>query len=383
MMAPVVLILLADITFQPSGRYLLGSLKVFAIALCIALAVASLYSSTTRSFAPATSPTSTSSIRWCRINVISSSINAAARVVKPCVPQRTRRTSRSSAHGDDARQPGGRARGRRVFPPQELQRLRIRAARYESGPTANGGTASPRRQSPSRASTLYALPKILEKNDIKLTTLVSRAGIPTSCYVNYTLYDNCAAVGETKVSHCSHGESVTTKTSIPLLRENLSTYSSGYRFIVLHLGGGSHGPALRGSPSAGIPASSADVYRRGRGEQMLDRRAVQLVRQHHSLCRSCPRTGHRGARRAHGVPYVFIYVSDHGESLLEDGMMFHGMPPGMSLARGAGGDSIDREILDSGFHRTSPRVSTRQTSSTRFRTCSPSRQKRSTGLEAL
>jgi lipid A ethanolaminephosphotransferase len=31
------------------------------------------------------------------------------------------------------------------------------------------------------------------------------------------------------------------------------------------------------------------------------------------------------------VPYVFIYLSDHGESLLEDGLMFHGMPPGMSL----------------------------------------------------
>ena len=32
-----------------------------------------------------------------------------------------------------------------------------------------------------------------------------------------------------------------------------------------------------------------------------------------------------------GVPYVFIYLSDHGESLMEEGRMFHGMPPGMSL----------------------------------------------------
>jgi glucan phosphoethanolaminetransferase (alkaline phosphatase superfamily) len=31
------------------------------------------------------------------------------------------------------------------------------------------------------------------------------------------------------------------------------------------------------------------------------------------------------------VPYVFIYLSDHGESLLENGVMFHGMPPGMTL----------------------------------------------------
>ena len=32
-----------------------------------------------------------------------------------------------------------------------------------------------------------------------------------------------------------------------------------------------------------------------------------------------------------GVPYVFIYLSDHGESLLEDGKLFHGVPPGVSL----------------------------------------------------
>ena len=32
-----------------------------------------------------------------------------------------------------------------------------------------------------------------------------------------------------------------------------------------------------------------------------------------------------------GVPYVFIYVSDHGESLMEEGRLFHGMPPGIPL----------------------------------------------------
>jgi glucan phosphoethanolaminetransferase (alkaline phosphatase superfamily) len=30
-------------------------------------------------------------------------------------------------------------------------------------------------------------------------------------------------------------------------------------------------------------------------------------------------------------PYVFIYLSDHGESLMEDGKIFHGMPPGIAL----------------------------------------------------
>ena len=32
-----------------------------------------------------------------------------------------------------------------------------------------------------------------------------------------------------------------------------------------------------------------------------------------------------------GVPYVFIYLSDHGESLMEEGRLFHGVPPGMPL----------------------------------------------------
>ena len=31
------------------------------------------------------------------------------------------------------------------------------------------------------------------------------------------------------------------------------------------------------------------------------------------------------------VKYVFFYLSDHGESLLEEGRIFHGMPPGFDL----------------------------------------------------
>ena len=31
------------------------------------------------------------------------------------------------------------------------------------------------------------------------------------------------------------------------------------------------------------------------------------------------------------MPYVFIYLSDHGESLMEGGRIFHGMPPGVRL----------------------------------------------------
>ena len=31
------------------------------------------------------------------------------------------------------------------------------------------------------------------------------------------------------------------------------------------------------------------------------------------------------------APYVFMYLSDHGESLMENDRIFHGMPPGISL----------------------------------------------------
>src|SRR5687767_15914414 len=38
-----------------------------------------------------------------------------------------------------------------------------------------------------------------------------------------------------------------------------------------------------------------------------------------------------GALERRGAPYALIYLSDHGESLMEKGVMFHGMPPGMDL----------------------------------------------------
>ncbi len=75
-----------------------------------------------------------------------------------------------------------------------------------------------------RGSTLDALPEILEKDGVKLPTIVSRLGVATACYVNYTLYDNCAAVGETKVSRCGHGGKCYDEDVIPLLEGNLRTY---------------------------------------------------------------------------------------------------------------------------------------------------------------
>jgi len=45
-----------------------------------------------------------------------------------------------------------------------------------------------------------------------------------------------------------------------------------------------------------------------------------------------------------GVPYVFIYLSDHGESLMEGGRMFHGTAR-RAAARGTGRNPLDREIF--------------------------------------
>jgi lipid A ethanolaminephosphotransferase len=181
-----------------------------------------------------------------------------------------------------------------------------------------------------RGSTLYALPEILEKDDVKLPLIVSRLGIPTACYVNYTLYDNCADPGETKVSGCGHGGNCYDEDVIPLLEGDLKTYSSGYRFVVLHLGGGSHGPTysdrhppefLRFEPMC----RDADVANRCSLEQLYNSYDNTILYTDFvvgKIVASLDRSG---------VPYVFIYLSDHGESLMEEGRLFHGMPPGIPL----------------------------------------------------
>jgi lipid A ethanolaminephosphotransferase len=182
----------------------------------------------------------------------------------------------------------------------------------------------------TRASTLYALPKILEKQGIKLTTLTAKAGVPTVCYVNYSLYDNCAAVGEIKASQCGHGGKCYDEDVVPLLREDLRHYQAGYRFIVLHLGGGSHGPLYgdrhppefrRFQPTC----DDADVANRCSVEQLYNSYDNTILYLDHVIGDTL------GVLEASKVPYVFIYVSDHGESLMEEGRLFHGVPPGMSL----------------------------------------------------
>jgi lipid A ethanolaminephosphotransferase len=181
-----------------------------------------------------------------------------------------------------------------------------------------------------RGSTLDALPEILEKSDIKLPTIVSKLGISTACYVNYTLYDNCEAVGEVKVGRCGHGGACYDEDVIPLLEENLKSYASGKRFVVLHLGGGSHGPIYsdrypREFQKFQPMCNDADVANQCTLEQLYNSYDNTILYVDHvvgGILQALDRSGSR---------YVFIYLSDHGESLLDEGRMFHGMPPGISL----------------------------------------------------
>ncbi len=179
-------------------------------------------------------------------------------------------------------------------------------------------------------STLYALPEILEKKGIKLPALVSKLGIPTSCRVHYTLYDNCASVGETKASKCGRGGKCYDEDVVPLLEDDLKTYVSGYKFVVLHLGGGSHGPAYgdRYPPEFQKfkpTCNDADVANRCTIEQLYNSYDNSLLYVDYVLGEIIQKLDRSR------VPYVFIYLSDHGESLMEGGRMFHGMPPGVPL----------------------------------------------------
>jgi len=179
-------------------------------------------------------------------------------------------------------------------------------------------------------STLFALPEILEKDDIKLAAITSKLGIETSCYVNYTLYDNCDSVGEVKVNNCGHGGTCYDEDVIPLLDIALQSYKSGYRFVVLHLGGGSHGPSYRDRypPEFQIfkpQCLDADVVNQCTVEQLYNSYDNTILYVDYVLGKIIEKLDQSEA------PYVFIYLSDHGESLLENDRVFHGMPPGIAL----------------------------------------------------
>lgn len=325
-LVPAALVVMADIRFAPSGRYLLGSLKLFALALCLALAaLAAEYGAIFRAGNISNKYIVYSLVP---INVISGSVNAATRALKPYF----------AGHGKESRivakvtSPGdllvvlavGESSRRKSFSLYGYDRRETNPElRQIDGLHLLDGIAT-------RASTLYALPKILEKDGVKLTTLVSKAGVPTTCLVNYTLYDNCAAVGEIRAHDCGHGGRCYDEDVIPLLKTSLGEGRPGYRFVVLHFGGGSHGPLYgdrhppefrRFEPAC----TDADVANRCTVEQLYNSYDNTILYVDHVVAQTI-RTLDESRQ-----PYVFIYLSDHGESLMEDGRLFHGVPPGIAL----------------------------------------------------
>lgn len=323
---PALLISATDITFAASGKYLISSLKIIVIALFVALA--SLYSNYNALHRAGNVSNKYIVYSLVPINLIAGASSVVQKSLRPYL----RSNQNDIQISGRVASPGdlvvvlaiGESSRRKNFSLYGYDRRNTNPVLQKAGGLhLLNGIAK-------RGTTLYALPEILEKDDIKLTTLVAKLGIPTSCYVNYTLYDNCASVGETKASQCGHGGKCYDEDVIPLLEDNLRTYVSGYRFVVLHLGGGSHGPVyadrhppefLQFKPGC----DDADVANQCTIEQLYNSYDNTILYADHVV----GEIAHKLERS--GVPHVLIYLSDHGESLLEDGRMFHGMPPGMPL----------------------------------------------------
>lgn len=328
MILPALIILSMDITFKDKGRYVFSSLKLIAITLCVA--VASLYLNFNAVHRAGNVSNKYIVYSLVPINFISSGIGAVSSTIKAHLARRKEEVAVSASVAS----PGnlvvvlaiGESSRRKNFSLYGYDREDTNPVlRKTSGLHTLNAIAK-------RGSTLYALPQILEKNEIKLPTIVAKAGVPTACYVNYTLYDNCASVGETEVSHCRHGGRCYDEDVIPLLEENLKTRVDGYGFVVLHLGGGSHGPTYKDRHPPEFrkfepTCDDADVANRCTIEQLYnsyDNTILYVDYVLGEIIQTLDRSG---------VPYVFIYLSDHGESLMEDGLLFHGMPPGMTLPK--------------------------------------------------
>lgn len=326
MVLPVMFILSMNITFQASGRYLVASAKLILTALLVA--IASLYLNYTGIHRAGNISNKYIVYSLVPINFIASTISVMSESIAPYL-QPEKKEVEISGHVSSPDNlmvvlAIGESSRRKNFSLYGYNRRNTNPVLQKtSGLHLLNGIAR-------QGSTLYALPEILEKDDVKLPTIVSRLGIPTACYVNYTLYDNCSAVGETKVSQCGHGGKCFDEDVIPLLEDNLKTFVSGYRFVVLHLGGGSHGPKYsdrfppefrRFKPTC----DDADVANQCTIEQLYNSYDNTILYVDHVLGEIIQRLDRSGVR------YVFIYISDHGESLMEDGRMFHGMPPGISL----------------------------------------------------
>ncbi|WP_293864677.1 phosphoethanolamine transferase [Steroidobacter sp.] len=326
--APVLLIWSLDIGFEANGRYLFASARLVVITVCVALAALYLNFNAIHRAGNISNKYIVYSL--VPVNVISGGLNALGKSLKPHLATNKKPVEISAS----VAAPGnlvvvlavGESSRRKNFSLYGYTRQNTNPVlQNTSGLHLLNAIAT-------RGSTLYALPQILEKKDVKLTQVVAKAGVPTACYVNYTLYDNCEAVGETKVSNCKHGDKCYDEDVIPLLEANLKTREPGYGFVVLHLGGGSHGPTYGDRHPPEFKkfepmCNDADVANRCTLEQLYNSYDNTILYVDHVLGQIIQTLDRSG------TPYVFIYLSDHGESLLEDGVMFHGMPPGVPLPK--------------------------------------------------
>jgi lipid A ethanolaminephosphotransferase len=180
-----------------------------------------------------------------------------------------------------------------------------------------------------QGSTIWAIPQVLSRDDIKLSTITKKLGVSSSCFVNLQLYGNCGTVPEVKVSNCAH-KNCYDEDVLPLLQKDLATYKSGKKFVVLHLGDGSHGPIYQSRYPKSFQkfkplCTDADIINNCTKEELynsFDNTILYVDFVVSNIINTLDTSG---------VPYVFIYLSDHGESLLEEGRIFHGMPPGIEL----------------------------------------------------
>lgn len=322
---PAFLILPLEITFARAGRYLVESLKLGATALVVA--VLALYSSFNAIHRAGNVSNKYIVYSLVPVNVISGTLSAAGKLAKPYLGKK--RAIEIVGHVE--RQDDlvvvlavGESSRKSSFSLYGYERRDTNPVlRKVGGLHLLTGIAR-------RGSTLDALPEILEKRGVKLPQIASRLGVPTACYVNYTLYDNCAEPGETRVEACGHDGKCFDEDVLPLLERDLAAYRSGPRFVVLHLGGGSHGPIYRDRHPPEFArfepgCHDADVANQCSQEQLKNSYDNTIAYVDFVLGEILARL------ERSGVPYVFLYLSDHGESLMEEGRMFHGMPPGMSL----------------------------------------------------
>jgi len=179
-------------------------------------------------------------------------------------------------------------------------------------------------------STIWALPQILSRDGIKLPSITSHVGIDTKCFVNFQLYGNCGTVPEISVKDCAHGGKCYDEDVIPLLKNDLNTYKNGQKLVVLHIGAGSHGPLYASRypkefQKFNPQCTSADVMNNCTKDELYNSFDNTMLYVDYVVSNLID------TLEESKVPYVFFYLSDHGESLLENDRVFHGMPPGIDL----------------------------------------------------